>query len=66
MKQLKIVKQPANTTPKSIPTTTTRQEIDTLAKGIAKIIEKDPKKASRIFEAWLGTPSQNSSKKRSA
>jgi flavorubredoxin len=53
MKQLKIMTPAKKSAPTSASSTTTRQEIDEVARKIGKIIEKDPKKAAKAFEAWL-------------
>jgi hypothetical protein len=38
--------------------TVSRQEIDTCVKVIADLLQNDPKKAAKIFEGWLDTPSK--------
>jgi hypothetical protein len=67
MKQLKLAHPEGKTgNAKSTPSTTTRQEIDTCVKDLARLIERDPKKASKVFESWLGGKAPPQRKKRAA
>ncbi len=67
MKQLKLTHPDGKTgNAKSTPSTTTRQEIDTCVKDLARLIERDPKKASKVFEAWLEGKAPPQRKKRAA
>ena len=43
-----------------------RQEIDTCVRHLTQAIEKDPKKAAKIFEAWLDQAPKSDQKKRAA
>ena len=66
MKQFKLSSK------KSIPAepapgpSTTRQEIDALSKQIARHIEKNPKKAAKVFDAWLNGKSAKIKDKKAA
>ena len=67
MKQLKFNPPDGKTgNAKSTPSTTTRQEIDRCVKDLARLIERDPKKASKVFEAWLEGKASPLRKKRAA
>ena len=65
MKHYKLNPKPAAATPKT-STPTTRQEVDAMTKQIGKHIEKDPKKAAKVFESWLAGSSKTQSKKKAA
>ena len=43
-----------------------RQEIDTCVRHITQVVERDPKKAAKIFEAWLQGEQAIDKKKRAA
>jgi hypothetical protein len=43
-----------------------RQEIDTSIRFITQAINKDPKKAAKIFEGWMDTSAKSDKKKRAA
>jgi hypothetical protein len=67
MKQLKLAKPEGKTgNAKSTPSTTTRQEIDACVKDLARLIERDPKKASKVFEGWLEGKAPPQRKKKAA
>jgi hypothetical protein len=67
MKQLKMIKPEGKTgNAKPTPTTTTRLEIDACVKDLARLIGKDPKKAAKVFESWLGESKKPSSRKKAA
>ena len=57
--EIKPLKTPSNPTQ-------LRQEVDACIRHITQVIEKDPKKAAKIFEGWLDTPASPSQKKRAA
>jgi flagellar biosynthesis/type III secretory pathway M-ring protein FliF/YscJ len=64
MKQFKLNQKKSNQPEPAPGTATTRQEIDALTKQIARHIEKNPKKAAKVFDAWLnGKPAKAKDKK---
>jgi hypothetical protein len=66
MKQFKPTQHSRKNTPEtsSPSSTTTRQEVDVLARELTERISKNPKKAARIFENWLnGRPKEKGRKK---
>ena len=65
MKQYKVVPKEAPK-PSSSPTGATRQEIDSLSRSVGKLIEKDPKKAAKVFESWLSGSASKDRKKKAA
>ncbi|MBU6155192.1 MAG: hypothetical protein KGP28_12885 [Bdellovibrionales bacterium] len=63
MKQFKLqAKQETATLAK----TATRQEIDEAAKHLANHIEKNPKKAARLFESWLNQKPKGQPRKKAS
>jgi len=65
MKQYKLTPK-SNQHPTSTPPSTTRQEIDEVAKHIARHIEQNPAKAAKVFEHWLNGKSKTTAKKKAA
>jgi flagellar biosynthesis/type III secretory pathway M-ring protein FliF/YscJ len=65
MKQFKVVPKEAPK-PSSSPTGATRQEIDSLSRSVGRLIEKDPKKAAKIFQNWLEGSAGKDRKKKAA
>ncbi len=67
MKQHKI--KPMGTKPVTQDTphqAQTKQEFDAGLKKVAQVIEKDPKKAAKIFESWLKKPASTKVIKKAA
>ena len=57
---------PTTATTHTKKTTTTRQELDVQLKQLARLVEENPRKASKIFESWLDNTSKSQSKKKAA
>lgn len=60
--ELKPLKKPVSVKTQS----ELRQEVDTCVRHLTQAIEKDPKKAAKIFEAWLDQDPKLDQKKRVA
>jgi hypothetical protein len=65
MKQYKLTPKPSPKTTGEGPTTT-RQEIDLLTRQISEHITKNPAKAAKLFENWLGQKAKPKAKKNAA
>jgi hypothetical protein len=65
MKQFKNNPKPAPRA-SSPSSTTTRREVDMLAKELTESISKNPKKAARIFDSWLNGRPKGQGKKKAA
>ena len=67
MKQYKM-KTPTPTRQQTATETTskTRQEIDVKLKELARVVEKNPRKAAQVFASWLDKSPKTQQKKRAA
>jgi uncharacterized protein YifN (PemK superfamily) len=65
MKQYKLNSKTSSKTRTDHPVTT-RQEIDSLTRQVSEHITKNPAKAAKLFENWLGQKPKSKSKRDAA